>query len=99
MGPVSEVTDAEVRLVRGRVGREECRRRARAPLAVLVGPSLRLSTCGVGRRSAGFVWRRLPPCRGERAVADAFPPVGGVLLSHGLSFPGCVFLCLQPEGC
>ena len=97
MEPVTEVTDAGVRLVHGRVGREEDRRPARTSLAVVVEARRRLDTCGVGRRSTAFERGCLPPRRGERVVVDAGPPFGCFLLSRDLSLSRCVLLCLEPD--
>ena len=98
MEPVTDVTDAGVQLVHGRVGREEDRRPARTSLAVVVEARRRLDTCGVGRRSTAFEQGCLSPCRGERVVVSAGSPFGGFLLSRDLSLSRCVLLCLEPDG-
>ena len=94
MEPFAEVTDAAVRLVRGRVAREEGCRLARPSLAVVVEAPRRLGTCGGGRRSRAFEGWRLPP-RG--AVADGVPPCGGFPLSLDLPLPRSVFLRVQAD--
>ena len=85
MEPIAEVAAAGVRLVRGRVGREEGCRFAHTALAVVGEARRRLDTCGEGERGEAYVDVVPPPCRFS--------------LSLDLPFPCRVFLSLQPEGC
>ena len=95
MEPIAEVTAAVVRMVHGRVGREEGCRPARSSLAVVVKAPRRLGTCGKRGRSRVFKGWRLPPCR---VVVDVALPFGGLPLSRDLPLSRRVLLCLQPEG-
>ena len=94
MEPIAEVAAAVVRLVRGRVGREEGCRSAHTALAVVGEARRRLDTCGEGERSEAFEGGGL-----SGAFVDAVPPPCRFSLSLDLPFPCRVFLSLQPEGC